>query len=108
MVRRPLALALVVSVMLRACAASPPEFCDVVGASVPALDGEDDASRWRELEDAADEAIRDDVRALRVAAEQIARLGPAADFELVAALALRPKVIEAHRAVVAHTRRACG
>ncbi len=99
---------LVVIVMLRACAASPPEFCDVSGPSLPALDGENDANRWRALEAAAGGSVRADVQMLRVAAEQIERLGPAAEFELVAALALRPKVVEAHARVVAHARRACG
>lgn len=97
------------TVTLGACSdGSGGDFCAAVGSTLPTLDAEDSPERWRALEAAADDSIKSDVQALRVVAEQIRRLGADADFELVAALAVRPDVIEHFRRLADDTRLRCG
>jgi hypothetical protein len=96
-------------VTLGACSdGSGRDFCAAVGSTLPTLDAEDSPERWLALEAAADDSVRSDVRALRVVAEQIRRLGADADFEIVAALAVRPDVVEHLRRLADDTRLRCG
>jgi hypothetical protein len=113
--RRPVAVALVVVLLaitmagvLRARAEDGAGFCAAADQGLPSLTESNSAERWRGLESAAGDSIRSDVQVLRVVAQQIERLGPDADFEFVAARALRPDVAQAFGRVVAHTRAVCG
>lgn len=86
-------------------------FCErVVGGDLVALDVTDAPARWRALEEVAPADIRPDVSRLRLAAEAIARgTGDAssADLATVAAVALAPRVVAAHRRVLAAVRERC-
>lgn len=76
-------------------------WCGLVadGAVVP-LDSADAPQRWDELERLSPDDLRADVERVRVAAEQVARLTPD-DLTEASMLVLTPRVLDAHRRVVA-------
>lgn len=100
---------LAVALVVAACAGhSQASFCEVAADGLTPLDGDGATERWRALEEAAPPEVESAAQLLRVVADQIERLGPDAEFSVVAALAVTARVATAHRTVVDEVEGGCG
>lgn len=110
--RRPLLVAVAIagaaSAFAAGCSDDPVDFCGAAGTTIAPLDGPDSVAWWRQLESQTRGEVADDVRALRVVAEQVAALGPDASADEVARRVLRPQVASHVLRVAEHVRTECG